>query len=83
MAENQHETLNVKDAETSELDLNLYVLKILHFNVQRFNNNLLQISISLRFGNINVDVLCFTEQWLKEKLTNYRIYRTVHVGEEF
>ena len=66
MAENQHESLNVKDAETSQRDLNLYVLRILHLNVQRFNNNLLQISISLSFGDINVDVLCFTEQCLRK-----------------
>ena len=70
MAENQNEPLNVKDTETSQLDLNLYVVKILYLNVQRFNNNLLQISISLNFGDINVDVFSFTEQWLKEKSTN-------------
>ena len=70
MAEHHHESLNVKDSETSKLDLNLYELKILHHIVQSLNNKLLEISISLTFDDISVDVLCFTEHWLRENQLN-------------
>jgi len=75
MAENQHESLNVEDTDSSQLDRNLYEVKILHHNVQSFNNSLLYISISLTFGDINVNVLCFTEHWLREnQLISIYIY---------
>jgi len=39
MAENQHESLDVEDNETSQLDLTVYEVKILHHNVQNINNS--------------------------------------------
>ena len=65
MAGQKHEALNVKDTETSKLNLNLHELKI-HHNVQILNNKLLELSISLSFDDISADVLCFTEHWLRE-----------------
>jgi len=60
----------VKDIETSKQDLNSYDLKILHHNVQSLNNTVLEISILLSFDSLNVDVLCFTEHWLREDPLN-------------
>jgi hypothetical protein len=57
MAGQQHESLNGKDIETSNIDLNSYELKILHHNVQSMINKLLDISNLLSFDNINVDVV--------------------------
>jgi len=66
MAGHEHEALKVKDTATSKLNFKLHKLKILYHNVQSLNNKLLEISISLSFDDINADVLCFTEHWLKE-----------------
>ena len=66
MAGQKHEALTVKDTETSKLNLKLHELKILHHNVQSLNNKLLELSISLSSDDTNADVLCFTEQWLRE-----------------
>lgn len=57
MAGQQHESLNGKDIETSNIDLNSYELKILHHNVQSMISKLLDISTSLSFDYIIVDVV--------------------------
>ena len=42
-----------------------YELVILHHNVQSLYSKLLDLSISISTDDINADVLCFTEHWLK------------------
>jgi hypothetical protein len=71
MGRHLQEVLNVKDNEIRKLDLNSYLLKILHNNVQHLNNKLQEISMLLSVGNINVDILCYNEHRLREdKLSN-------------
>jgi len=45
---------------------NEYEIRLLHHNVQSLNNKLLNIAIMLPAENLNVILLCSTEQWLSE-----------------
>jgi len=76
MAGQENETLNVKVTDTSTLNLKSHELKILHHNVQSLNNKLLELSISLSIDDINADILCFTEHWLRENQLN-----SVHIDQ--
>jgi len=41
-------------------------LSILHQNIQSIRNKLIEIDLVLKSDLKNIDVLCFTEHWLKE-----------------
>src|SRR5215469_15423049 len=62
----QENKSNVKTTDTSTQKSRPYELVILHHNVQSLFNKLLDLSISISTKDINADVLCFTEHWLKK-----------------
>ena len=61
----QENKSDVKTNDTRTQTRKLHKLVILHHNVQSLYNKLLDISISVSTDDINADVLCFTEHWLK------------------
>ena len=65
MAGQEIKSLNVKTNGTSTQKCKSYELIILHHNVQSLNNKLLDLSLSLSTDEVNADVLCFSEYWLK------------------
>ena len=70
MAGQENKSLNVKTNGTSTQKCKSYELIILHHNVQCLNNKLLDLSISLSTDEVNGDVLCFIEHWLKANQFN-------------
>jgi len=69
MAGQENKSLNVKTNGISTQKCKPYELIILHHNVQSLNK-LLDLSISLSTDEVNADVLCFTEHWLKANQLN-------------
>jgi hypothetical protein len=43
------------------------VVSILHHNVQSINNKPLELNVLLQSELADVDVLCLSEQWLREE----------------
>jgi hypothetical protein len=41
-------------------------LSVLHQNIQSISNKQIEIDLVLKSSLKNIDVLCFTEHWLKE-----------------
>ena len=41
-------------------------LSVLHQNVQSIGNKQIEVDLALKSNGNNIDVLCFTEHWLKE-----------------
>jgi len=52
----------IKSATNSKV----YEIRLLHHNVQRLNNKLLDIAILLATDHSNINILCFTKHWLSE-----------------
>jgi hypothetical protein len=64
---------NKKDLISSEI-------VILHHNIQSLSNKLLELDLLLQSDLTNVNILCFTEHWLKEdklRLTNISHFNLV------
>lgn len=66
MAGQEQETVKEKISVNNKLKFKSQELKILHHNVQSLSNKLLELSISLSFDDVNADILCFTEHWLRD-----------------
>jgi hypothetical protein len=74
---NTHDLYN---ATGCVMNFNDYAIRLLHHNVQSLNNKLLDIAIMLTTGNLNVNILCFTEHWLSEvqmNILNINYFRLV------
>jgi len=59
--------------------LETYLL-VLHQNIQSIGNKQTEVDLALKLNLNNIDVLCFTEHWLKEdylKLINLDQYKLV------
>jgi hypothetical protein len=41
-------------------------LIVVHQNVQSISNKLIELDLVLKLSHKNIDVLCFTEHWVKE-----------------
>jgi hypothetical protein len=55
-------------------------LTVLHQNVQSISNKLIELDLVLKSNQKNIDVLCFTEHWVKEdylKLIQIEQYKLV------
>jgi hypothetical protein len=69
----QYQTSKLEPEVGNRKDLKSRVVYILHQNVQSLNNKLLVLAVLLESDLKKVDILCFTEHWLKEeqiKLSN-------------
>lgn len=62
---NVNVSVNTKTCDTKTTNPKPYVLKILHHNVQSLPNKLLDLSIFLTTEVVDIDILCFSEHWLK------------------
>jgi hypothetical protein len=61
-------------------------LSILHQNIQSIGNKLLEVNLVLKSNLKDIDVLCFTEHWLKEdylKLIHVDQYKLTNFMFEF
>jgi hypothetical protein len=61
-------------------------LSILHQNIQSIGNKLIEVDLVLKSTLKDIDVLCFTEHWLKEdylKLIHVDQYKLANFMFEF
>jgi hypothetical protein len=73
-------TLKFYNETDCVMNFNESEIRLLHHNVQSLNNKLLDIAVMLTVGNLNVNILCFTEHWLLEaqmKVINIDSFRLV------
>jgi hypothetical protein len=88
----QYEATMIETEVGTRKDLNSNVISIIHHNVQSLNNKLLNLAVLLQSDLKDIDVLCFTEHWQKEKqiklsnidqfklLSNFNRNNTAHGG---
>ena len=78
------ETCDSYNNEGQVKNIREFELRILHHNVQSFNNKLLDIKMMLTIDNLNANILCFIEHWLLEDqmnmlyACNYRCSTYIH-----
>jgi len=70
MAKHLNVSVSIKSSDSKTKNFKSHVLKILHHNVQSLPNKLLDLSLFLTTDVVDIDILCFTEHWLKFEQTN-------------
>jgi hypothetical protein len=62
----QNKTMTHIKADNKKENKQIFQIQILHHNVQSLKNNLPKLTVLLQSDLKDVDILCFTEHWLKE-----------------
>jgi hypothetical protein len=62
-----HQQNKIRISIDNKTDLNFSQILILQHYVQRLKNKLLELTILLQLDLKNIDILFFTEHWLKEE----------------
>jgi hypothetical protein len=62
----QELTRGEKESRNKSVTINSY-LSVLHQNIQSISNKQTEIDLVLKSSLKNIDVLCFTEHWVKEE----------------
>jgi hypothetical protein len=52
-------------------------LFVLHQNVQSISNDVVELDLALKANLGNIDVLCYTEHWVKEDYLNLIQFNTI------
>ena len=76
MAKHLNLSVSIKSCDSKTRNFKSRVLKILHQNVQSLPNKLLDLSLFLTTDVVDIDILCFTEHWLKFEQKN-----SIHIDQ--